>query len=113
MCDCIEQIDAKLAERNSKLQVGFTFGTPDRPGFTFPALTTDKIDKRNRDKMGAIPTFCPFCGEGTSPCRRRRSAPRSIARQPTELWQVPRTARPDRSSLKTQVDPAALPFEGR
>ncbi|MDF2621785.1 MAG: hypothetical protein K0S00_4444 [Xanthobacteraceae bacterium] len=63
MCDCIEQIDAKLAERNSKLQIGFTFGTPDRPGYTFPALTTDKIDKRNRDKMGAIPTFCPFCGE--------------------------------------------------
>jgi hypothetical protein len=61
-CDCIEQIDAKLAERNSKLQIGFTFGTPDRPGYTFPALTTEKINKRSRDSMGAIPTFCPFCG---------------------------------------------------
>lgn len=61
-CNCIEAIDAKLAERNSKLEVGFTFGTEDRHGYVFPALSTEKINKRNRDKCGAIPTFCPFCG---------------------------------------------------
>lgn len=61
-CDCIEKIDAKLAEHNSKLELGFTFGTEDHPGYAFPALRTDKINKRSRDKMGAIPTYCPFCG---------------------------------------------------
>lgn len=61
-CNCIELIDASLAERNSKLDVGFTFGHEGRPGYTFPALSTSKINTRNRDRAGAIPTFCPFCG---------------------------------------------------
>jgi len=61
-CNCIEVMDEKLSERNSKLEVGFTFGTAERPGYVFPAFTTSKIDKRNRDKVGVIPTFCPFCG---------------------------------------------------
>ncbi|WP_376704728.1 hypothetical protein RQ479_08265 [Mesorhizobium sp. ISC25] len=51
-----------MAERNSRLAVGFTFGTAERPGYVFPAISTEKIDRRNRDKVGAIPTFCPFCG---------------------------------------------------
>jgi hypothetical protein len=62
MCDCIEKIDARLVERNSKLDIGFTFNMNGQPGYAFPALSTSKIDKRNRDKMGAIPTFCAFCG---------------------------------------------------
>ena len=61
-CECIKEIDAELAKRNSKLEVGFTFGTAERPGYVFPSLSTEKINKKNRDKMGAIPTFCPFCG---------------------------------------------------
>ncbi|MBN9601854.1 MAG: hypothetical protein J0G33_02875 [Afipia felis] len=61
-CNCIDEIDAKLAEHNSKLEVGFTLGSEERHSFVFPALRTEKIDKRNRKKMGAIPTFCPFCG---------------------------------------------------
>lgn len=61
-CNCIELINARLRERNSRLETGFTFGTDDRPGYEFPTLSTEKIDKRNRDKMGAIPSFCPFCG---------------------------------------------------
>jgi len=61
-CKCIEEIDAKLAEHNSKLEVGFTIGSKEDHSFVFPALRTEKIDKRNRTKMGAIPTFCPFCG---------------------------------------------------
>jgi hypothetical protein len=62
MCECIALIDAELAKNNSRLETGFTFGTEANPGYEFPALTTKKIDKRNRTKMGAIPTFCPFCG---------------------------------------------------
>lgn len=70
-CSCIDEINVELAKRNSRLEVGFTFGTAERPGYAFPSLTTEKIDKRNRAKCGAIPTFCPFCGtkyrEPTSP----------------------------------------------
>ncbi len=69
-CDCIEQIDAKLAERNSKLQIGFTFGAPDRPGYTFPALTTEKIAQAQSRQHWARSR--PFA----------RSAARSIARKP-------------------------------
>lgn len=61
-CDCIDLINTSLAERNSKLDVGFTFGHEGRPGYSFPALSTSKINTRNRDRAGAIPTFCPFCG---------------------------------------------------
>lgn len=61
-CDCIEKLDAHLAEHNSKIEVGFTFGTAERPGYVFPAIRTEKIDKRSRVKKGVIPTFCPFCG---------------------------------------------------
>ncbi len=61
-CKCIEVLDTKLAERNSKLEVGFTFGTEERPGYAFPYIPTEKINKKNRDKAGVIPTFCPFCG---------------------------------------------------
>ena len=62
-CECIEVIDARLRENNSKLDVGFTFGTPERPGYAFPNISTSKINTRNRKQMGAIPTFCPFCGK--------------------------------------------------
>lgn len=61
-CDCIEVVDAKLATRNSKLLVGFTFGTEEQLGYSFPCIETEKVEKRSRDKMGVIPTFCPFCG---------------------------------------------------
>jgi len=62
MCNCIALVGAELAKNNSTLETGFTFGTEARPGYEFPTLTTKKIDKRSRTKMGAIPSFCPFCG---------------------------------------------------
>lgn len=61
-CKCIEAINEKLAERNSKLEIGFTFGFEGRASYTFPSLSTEKLNKKNRDRCGAIPTFCPFCG---------------------------------------------------
>jgi hypothetical protein len=62
-CDCIETIDAKLANHNSKLEIGFTLrGDGDEPGQVFPALRTEKINKRSRERMGVVPTYCPFCG---------------------------------------------------
>lgn len=61
-CDCITKLDEKLAEHNSRISTGFTFGSEGRPGYAFPALETEKIDKRNRKKISVIPTYCPFCG---------------------------------------------------
>jgi hypothetical protein len=62
-CECLKQMDAKLADHNTKLQVTFGFG---RDGSTWllPLLGTEKIEKRNRKGPAlAIPTFCPFCGD--------------------------------------------------
>lgn len=61
-CDCLSKLDAKLAEHNSRVSTGFTFGRDGQSGYVFPALETEKIDKRNRKKVGVIPTYCPFCG---------------------------------------------------
>lgn len=61
-CDCMSEMDAKLAEHNTKLQVTFGFG---RDGSTWllPLLGTEKIERRVRKGPAlAIPTFCPFCG---------------------------------------------------
>jgi hypothetical protein len=59
MCDCISKIDEKLAEHNSRLQVAFTF----RPMSTRVHISTEKLVPRKRESMGAVATFCPFCGE--------------------------------------------------
>jgi hypothetical protein len=62
-CNCIEQMDAKLKERNTRLCVTFGFPRDGSPTYTLPALMTEKINKRNRESVLAIPTFYPFCGE--------------------------------------------------
>ena len=66
-CNCISEMDARLAEHNTKLQVTLGFG---RDGSTWllPHLGTEKIERRQRKGPAlAIPTFCPFCGERYSP----------------------------------------------
>lgn len=71
-CNCIEHMDAKLAEYNTKLGVTFAFRR-DGSSSTFPAIMTEKIEKRVRKGPAiAAPTFCPFCGE-----RYRQAAPSS------------------------------------
>lgn len=59
-CDCMTIIDAKLSEHNSRLQ--FNFMRDGNEIVARPHIGTEKINPRNRDKMGAIATFCPFCG---------------------------------------------------
>lgn len=58
-CDCITKIDERLAKNNSRLKITFTIGHghPCRV-----QIGTEKINTRNRDRMGALATFCPFCG---------------------------------------------------
>lgn len=56
MCDCIERVDAKLAEHNSKIELPW-FGPQ------LPRLITMKKDAKIRGKpVGIFATFCPFCG---------------------------------------------------
>lgn len=61
-CECIHQMNAKLADHNTKL--GITFGwTKHGQQFTLPTIQTEKIEKRVRKGPAiAVPTFCPFCG---------------------------------------------------
>lgn len=63
MCDCIETVNAKLAERNTRLHEPiFIFG-PDLTRRLF--VETEQIE-RGRGKKKAVSmfaSFCPFCGE--------------------------------------------------
>jgi len=61
-CDCITQMDAKLAEHNTRLAVTFGFGR-DGSSYTLPSIGTEKLDRKVRKGPAlAIATFCPFCG---------------------------------------------------
>jgi hypothetical protein len=59
-CECITLMDEKLAERNTRLLTTIVFGKPQ--GYLAVTLASEKIAPRNRDKVTALPTFCPFCG---------------------------------------------------
>jgi len=62
MCDCIERINKKLAERNTELSTCFSL---DSPGMKHELLVaTNKVDKTKKGRVIlATATFCPFCGE--------------------------------------------------
>lgn len=62
-CACIDEMNAKLADYNTKLGLTLGFGR-DGSTYTFPCLHTEKIEKRVRKGPAiAVPSFCPFCGE--------------------------------------------------
>lgn len=61
-CECIDVMDAKLAEHNTRLTGTFVFPRDGSPSFTQVTLTTEKLNTRNRVKASAWATFCPFCG---------------------------------------------------
>ena len=63
MCDCIEELNAKLAERNSRIVEGIALRMSTGASRSYPVIECEKINKRNRDRASVIPTFCPFCGE--------------------------------------------------
>ena len=52
-CDCITEMNAALAERNTKIQPTIVFGTSERPGFTTVTIVTEKIAPRG--KRGVVP----------------------------------------------------------
>ena len=73
-CTCIADMDAKLAEYNTKLQLTFSFGR-DGSTSTFPLIGTEKLERKVRKGPAlAIPTFCPFCGTRYKPEELEQSA---------------------------------------
>lgn len=63
-CTCIETVDAKLAEHNTRLVQAITL----RPFGTRLMIATEIIEKkRGARAMGMFPTFCPFCGVAYEP----------------------------------------------
>ena len=62
-CACMDEMNAKLAEKNTRLQVTFSFSRVGRPSQVLPLIGTEKIVTRQRGSAClAIPSFCPFCG---------------------------------------------------
>lgn len=61
-CDCISIVDAKLAERNTRIMLPIMLG---RDQTARPMIVTDQIASgRGKPKaIGMFATFCPFCGE--------------------------------------------------
>jgi hypothetical protein len=61
-CDCVDRIDEKLAERNTRLTRAIVFA--DRGNNPNIMLQTEQIEK-GRGKQKAVSmflTYCPFCG---------------------------------------------------
>lgn len=57
MCDCITEVNAKLAESNGEM---LTTLWP----VVRPLMETQKLEPRKRVKPPlVVATFCPFCGE--------------------------------------------------
>ena len=55
-CDCIERVNAKLAESNTKIMLPWF-------GLQRPFIESMKLDEKKRGKPTKVfATFCPFCG---------------------------------------------------
>jgi hypothetical protein len=63
MCDCIKDMDAKLADLNGKIAVTIGFGFDGTSSGPYPTIEVEKINKRGKRPPVALPSYCPFCGE--------------------------------------------------
>lgn len=62
-CNCLSEMDAMLAARNTRLVHSISLGGGGQLGFTRPVLETEKVEPRQRGRAArVVPTFCPFCG---------------------------------------------------
>lgn len=60
-CDCIATVEAKMAERNTRIMLPIMLGSDQT---IRPMIVTQQIET-GRGKLkacGLFATFCPFCG---------------------------------------------------
>ena len=63
MCDCMKQVNEKLAAHNGKLATAFQV-TNDMGIKMRLLVSTEKVDKAKRKPVPTVTaSFCPFCGE--------------------------------------------------
>jgi hypothetical protein len=63
VCDCIDVMNGKLAEHNTKIVETFGFPRDGSPVYMRPKIDVEKIESRKRVGPAlAIPSYCPFCG---------------------------------------------------
>ncbi|PTQ64482.1 hypothetical protein C8J45_103332 [Sphingomonas sp. PP-CE-3G-477] len=60
-CNCIAEVDAKLAERNTRIMLPIMLGADQTAR---PMIVTDQIEtgRGKKKAVGMFATFCPFCG---------------------------------------------------
>ena len=60
-CNCIETVDAMLAERNTRLTQPLVFSDDQSPRLM---IVTEQIDtgRGKKKACGMFATYCPFCG---------------------------------------------------
>lgn len=62
-CNCVEQVNEKLAGFNTKLSSCLSFSMSDMTTSTELIIMTHKIDGKKRGAAKTVtPSFCPFCG---------------------------------------------------
>lgn len=82
MCKCIERLDERLAEFNTRIALPW-FGPQ------LPMIETLKADERKRIRPRKIfASFCPFCGEEYS--QEAKQSPLSDDRDPANEQEVVR-----------------------
>lgn len=68
MCNCIDEANKGLAEKNVQLDLAFNVR-----GDVRPQIVVEKIDRKVRGKVPMLlPSFCPFCGEKYPELKEKR-----------------------------------------
>ena len=67
-CNCADEVDEKLASRNTALERGLVFGQPDNRNPHLILRTIQIETGRGKAKASAMfINFCPFCGTKYDP----------------------------------------------
>jgi hypothetical protein len=63
-CDCISVVDAKLAERNTRIMLPLILRSGNGDTTPKPMIVTEQVEtgRGKKKAVGMFATFCPFCG---------------------------------------------------